>query len=213
VHNSCYVNALAAEALRIANRCAEIVGEPPRRQWTEIAEQMFIPTGPAPDEARIAGEIIYMHEKGWVDEGASVDMFMLGFPFDLPIDRALQKRTYDFYTTKPDRVLSMGVVFKIGQAAFLGDRDGQRKLFDRVLAEQCEPAWGMGVEYTNDTTTCFVTTQAGMLQTVLMAMTGIRFEPGNWTKYEACLPTGWTRIESDRVWLGGRKASLALCPE
>jgi len=37
-----------------------------------------------------------------------------------------------------------------------------------------------------------------------MAFTGIRFEPGNWAKYEACLPEGWTRIEIGRIYLGGQ---------
>lgn len=222
INNSCYVNALAAEALRIATRCADLAGYAPDPRWAEMAEKMFIPMGPAPKESGVDGDIVYMHEAGWVEEGASVDMFMLGFPFDLPFDRDLLRRTYEFYRTLPNKTLSMGVVFMIGDGAFLGDRRWQRELIDRVIAEKCDPVWGMGLEYTGDKTTCFVTTQAGMLQTVLMAMTGIRFEPKDWTKYDACLPDGWSRIEVDRVWLGGKayrleavhgqKASLTYLP-
>jgi hypothetical protein len=145
-------------------------------------------------------------------------MFMLGFPFDLPFERDLLRRTYDFYMTRHVPVLSMGVDFFIGDGAFLGDRIGPKRLFERTMKEKWEPVWGMGLEYSNDKTTCFVTTQAGMLQTVMMAMTGLRFEPGNWTKYNACLPEGWSRIEVDRIYLGhtsyrleavhGQKASL-----
>jgi trehalose/maltose hydrolase-like predicted phosphorylase len=204
VQNSCYVNAIAAEALRIAGKCARLLDRPADPRWERIAGRMFIPTGPAPPESGIDGEIIYMHDAGWIEEGASVDLFMLGFPFDLPFDRPLLERTYAFYAGKYQRVLSMGVVFKIGQAAFIGDRHRQRALFERVISEKCDPVWGMGREYTGDRQTCFVTTQAGMLQTVLMAMTGLRFERDNWAKYPACLPEGWESITVDRMHLGGR---------
>ena len=100
------------------------------------------------------------------------------------------------------------VVFKIGDSAFVGDRKSQRVLFDRTVAETWEPLWGMGREYTHSKSTCFVTTQAGMIQTVLMAMTGIRFDPENWTKYQACLPQGWSRIQVDRIYLGGKSYGL-----
>ena len=36
-----------------------------------------------------------------------------------------------------------------------------------------------------------------------MGMAGLRFEPGNWTKYDACLPEGWSRIQAGRIWLDG----------
>jgi hypothetical protein len=49
-----------------------------------------------------------------------------------------------------------------------------------------------------------------MLQTAMMAFTGIRFEPGNWTKYDACLPEGWSRIEVDRIYLGGKPYRLSV---
>ncbi|MHC4797824.1 MAG: hypothetical protein ACYTF1_14370 [Planctomycetota bacterium] len=208
LNNSCYVNAIAAQALRLGNRCAKLVGEQTRPRWKEIAEKILILTGPAPDTSGIDGHIIYMHEDGWVENRPSVDMFMLGFPFDLPFDRALLRRTYDFYMTIPMKKLSMGVVFFIGDGAFLGDRKGPRELFHRVISEKWEPLWGMGTEYTGETTTCFVTTQAGMLQTVMMGLTGIRFEPNNWTKYKACLPEGWTKIEVDRIYLGGQAYRL-----
>lgn len=208
LHNSCYVNGIAARVLRIAGECATLVGYEADSRWATIADELFVPTGPAPGESEIDGNIIYMHDAGWVEEGASVDMYMLGFPFDLPLERQLLDRTYRFFQTKHDPVLSMGVAFKIGAGAFLGDRAGQRELLDRALNEKWEPTWGMGREYSNASTTCFVTTQAGMLQTVLLAMTGLRFEPDNWTKYPACLPAGWERIECDRIWLRGEPYRL-----
>ena len=93
--------------------------------------------------------------------------------------------------------------FFIGEGAFLGDRVAPRRLIHRVIRETQDPVWGMGTEYSGVGTTCFVTTQAGMLQAVMMGLTGLRFEPGDWAKYPACLPEGWERIEVERIWLGG----------
>lgn len=207
VSNSSYVNALAAEALRIACRCAELAGKRPGESWAGIAERMYIPMGRAPEGSGVIGQVILMHEGGF-EENASVDSFMVGFPFDLPFERDLLRRTYEFAMALKQDVVCMGHCFFAGEAAFVGSREGARALFDRVIDETTEPAWGMGTEYTNADTTCFVTTMGGMLQTAMMAFTGLRFDPGNWTRYEVCLPEGWTKIEVDRIHLGGRAYHL-----
>ena len=207
LHNSTYVNGIAAETLRIADRLADQLDKQPNPRWLAVAERIFIPTGPVPAGSGIDGDILYMHDEGWVDS-ANVDMYMIGFPFDLPFERDLLRRTYDFYLTLPMDVLSMGVVFFIGDGAFLGDRVGQRELFDRTLRDKYEPLWRMGSEYTGTDTTCFVTTMAGMLQTAMMGMTGLRFEPEDWTKYPACLPEGWEKIEVGRIYLQGKPYRL-----
>jgi trehalose/maltose hydrolase-like predicted phosphorylase len=218
VDNSCYVNGLAGLTLGYAAECAKLVGAEADPRWADIAAKMYIPTGAAPADAGIEGDIIWMHEKGWVS-GPSTDMFLIGFPFDLPLDRGLLRRTFAFHSHLPDAdTLSMGVAFIVGDAAFVGDRDAARHWFDRMAAETMEPVWGMGVEYTGSPTACFVTTMGAALQSAMMAFTGIRFEPENWTKYDACLPAGWEKIEVDRIYLGrkpyrleavsGRKATL-----
>lgn len=48
----------------------------------------------------------------------------------------------------------------------------------------------------------------GMLQTAMMAFTGLRFEPNNGTKYEACLPEGGTKIKIDHIYLGAKPYRL-----
>ena len=133
---------------------------------------------------------------------------MIGFPFDLPFDRDLIRRTYEHCMKLDKRVLCMGHAFFTGDAAFVGDRKGARKLLDRIIDETLEPVWGMGTECTTATSTCFITTMGAMLQTAIMAFTGIRFEPEHWTKCDACLPEGWDRIEVGRIYLGGQAYKL-----
>jgi trehalose/maltose hydrolase-like predicted phosphorylase len=206
VNNPCYVNVLSAAALRDAAACAKVAGEKPGPRWAGIARNMFIPRGPAPDDSVVKGEILYNHDGGAKVPGAG--MYMVGFPYDLPFDKELLKRSFDHYYALPVKTLSMGLAYVVGEAAFVGDRKAAREAFNKVIRHLSEPVWGMGTEYSTAKTTCFVTTQGAMIEVALMGFTGIRFEPGNWTKYKACLPEGWEKIEVDQIWLGGKAYSL-----
>jgi len=209
INNSAYVNGVSAQALRYGTACAQLVGEAPDPEWSRIAEKLVIPAGPAPPDSGIDGDIIWMHDKGWVS-GAPTDMFLLGFPFDMPLGQDRLRRTYDFFMSQlgPTERLNMGTALTIGDGTFLGDRDGTYMLVHRLIREESEPVWGMGLEFSGEKTTCFITTMGAMLQTVMMGMTGLRFERDNWLKYDACLPKNWTRIEVDRIRLAGRPYHL-----
>jgi trehalose/maltose hydrolase-like predicted phosphorylase len=219
LNNSAYVNGVSAQALRYGVQCAALVGEQPDPRWSEIADRLVIPAGPAPADSGITGDIIWMHDGGWVS-GAPTDMFMLGFPFDMPLGRERLRRTYDYFMSQlgPTEKLNMGTALTIGDGTFLGDRKGSYVLLHRLISEESEPAWGMGLEYSGEKVTCFTTTMGAMLQTAMMGMTGLRFERDRWLKYDACLPENWVRIEVDRIWLAnqpyrllaehGRKAQL-----
>ncbi len=203
-NNSSYTNGLCAEVLRIACRCAEMIGREPGANWAEIAENLLIPTGPAPGTD---GDIIYLDDAGTAS-GGSTDSFIIGFPFDLPLGRDLLRRTYHHFFSYKEGGICMGHSLHVGDGAFLGDRKGPKWLLHRIIDDTFEPVWGMGTEYTGATDTCFLTTMAGVLQSAMMAFTGIRFDPDNWTKYDACLPDGWKRIEIERIYLGGKAYSL-----
>lgn len=55
---------------------------------------------------------------------------------------------------------------------------------------------------------CFLTTFGSLLQTAMLGFTGIRVNEGDWRKYPASLPTGWSRIEMDRIWVKGEPKRL-----
>jgi trehalose/maltose hydrolase-like predicted phosphorylase len=170
---------------------------------------MFIPTGPAPQGSDVEGDIIYLHEderrRGSFGDS---DIFYIAFPFDLPLGRDLLRRTYYFHRNLEIGRVSMGAVFHAGSAAAAGDRVGAGVFFSNTSQIMSEPVWGMGTEYTNATTTCFLTSMGGLLQVAMMAFTGLRFEPGNWAKYDACLPEGWEKIEIERIYLAGKPYRL-----
>jgi hypothetical protein len=42
----------------------------------------------------------------------------------------------------------------------------------------------------------------------MLGFTGIRVNEGDWRKYPASLPTGWSRIEIDRFWVRGEPKHL-----
>jgi protein-glucosylgalactosylhydroxylysine glucosidase len=38
----------------------------------------------------------------------------------------------------------------------------------------------------------------------MYGFTGMRIAEGDWRKHPVSLPTGWNRIEIDRIWIKGR---------
>jgi len=204
INNSSYVNALCAQALRFACDCARALGHEPDRRWAAVAGSMYIPIGPMPG---FDGDVIYMHDGGF-EEVAPTDSAIIGFPFDLPFELQDLRRTFAYCMKLRFDGLNMGHAFFAGEAAFIGSRELARQWFDCVIDDMWEQPWGMGTEHSTGTETCFVTTMGAMLQSAMMAFTGLRFEPAKWTKYEACLPKGWERIEVDRIYLEGECYSL-----
>jgi hypothetical protein len=55
---------------------------------------------------------------------------------------------------------------------------------------------------------CFLTNYGSLLQTVMLAFTGLRISEGDWRKYPASLPAGWSRIEIDRIFVRGEAKKL-----
>jgi len=55
----------------------------------------------------------------------------------------------------------------------------------------------------------YLMNQASLLMAAMYGFTGLRISEGDWRKYPATLPAGWTRIEIDRVWIGGKQFRMA----
>ncbi len=55
---------------------------------------------------------------------------------------------------------------------------------------------------------CFLTDYGSLLQTAMFGFTGLRISEGDWQKYPASLPEGWSRIEVDRIFVKGEEKKL-----
>jgi len=54
----------------------------------------------------------------------------------------------------------------------------------------------------------YVTSCGSLLLATMFGFTGIRISAGDWRRYPAALPEGWSQIEVDRVWVRGRPKRL-----
>jgi trehalose/maltose hydrolase-like predicted phosphorylase len=55
---------------------------------------------------------------------------------------------------------------------------------------------------------CFLTDFGAMLQAAIIGFTGLRVQDGDWAKYPATLPEGWSSIEVERIWVRGEPKRL-----
>ena len=61
--------------------------------------------------------------------------------------------------------------------------------------------YGITKEYRHYQDGEYLMNHASLIQAVLYGFTGLRIREGNWNKYKATLPEGWTKIEIDRIWI------------
>ena len=93
-------------------------------------------------------------------------------------------------------------------AAFCGERDKAAELFRNAWENYWLEPFGMISEYQSQNYGSYITSFGSMLQSTLLGFTGLRIQAGDWAKYPATLPEGWTKIEVDRVWVRGKPMKL-----
>jgi hypothetical protein len=93
-------------------------------------------------------------------------------------------------------------------AALFGDKAKAAGLFREAWKDGWLEPYGMSRELPSQDYGCFVTNCGALLQTAMLGFTGLRINDGDWRKYPASLPQGWTRIEIDRIWVKGMPKRL-----
>ncbi len=199
VNNNSYVNVICRMVLEAAVSCASMVGAKPPASWARIARSMVIPI----DKAR--NIVLPYDHPGKGREYSLGNMAMLTV-HDPPLNRQLLKNTYD-YEAKLRAQRPQGIGFALdavaATAAFFGYRSEAARLFRESWQNVWVEPYGMIKEAQSEDHACFLTNFGSLLQTAMFGFTGIRAAAPGWAKYPATLPDGWTRIEIDRVWLGG----------
>jgi protein-glucosylgalactosylhydroxylysine glucosidase len=214
VNNNSYMNLICKMVLTAAIRCAQMVGFTAPASWAKIRDALYIPIDPTKN-------IILPYENPPAPNSAEYSVGGIDFltVHDPPISRELVRNTFDAEQAprqRPAGALMGDVPHPIGfavaamaaTAAFLGERDLAGKLFDESWQDSWLAPWGMIQEVSTERYGCFLTDFGSILQTVLLGFTGIRIREGNWAKYPACLPTGWTQIEVDQFWMRGRPVRM-----
>jgi trehalose/maltose hydrolase-like predicted phosphorylase len=216
VDNNAYVNMAATRVLQEAAAFACRLKRPNSDRWKEIAGGMYLPL----DRDR---EIILNHDR-YSPEGkgvaASTPEALAGlFPFNYPVEPALERRTIEFYLGRVDEFVGYPMLSSLlgTYAARIGDRGEALKWFERGYADFIEDPFTETNEFSRKRfpdkprTGPFMANLGGFLMSCLYGLTGLELssaEPSEWFRRPVVLPEGWDAIEVDRLFVRGRSARL-----
>jgi hypothetical protein len=85
-----------------------------------------------------------------------------------------------------------------------GERKEAADLFQLAATEYAAGPFEIPKEYRPYTDGAYVTNNASLLLAAMYGFTGMRIAEGDWRKYPVSLPTGWKRIEIERIWIKGK---------
>jgi protein-glucosylgalactosylhydroxylysine glucosidase len=215
VNNNSYMNLICKMVLAAAIRCAQLAGASASPSWAKIRDAIVLPIDPTRN-------IVLPYDNpppAWA-ENYSVGGLDFLTVHDPPISVELLRNTFAVegspHAGRPAGALMPSVPLTIGfavaamaaTAAFLGQKERAAQLFEASWKESWLEPFGMIREVSSEDYGCFLTDFGSILQTVLLGFTGLRISEGDWAKYPASLPQGWTKIEVDRLWMRGQPTHL-----
>jgi trehalose/maltose hydrolase-like predicted phosphorylase len=204
VNNDAYVNLVCKMVLSAAIHCAQMVGKSAPNSWAKIRNDLVLPI----DKSRNL-LLAYDPPPGSQDSIGATDFLTV---HDAPLDRDLLRNTYRYEESlrraKPGFMIGFAEDAVAATAAYLGEKRRAAELFDESWKSSRLEPFAMIREVPSQDYGCFLTNFGSLLQTTMLGFTGIRINEGDWRKYPASLPTGWTRIEVDRVWVRGEPRRL-----
>ena len=210
--NDAFTLMLAHDVLGRAIAVAEAIGRTPPATWSEVRDNLYLPVR--------SDKVIAAHDDFRVDEpkGATPSPLAGLFPGGYCINEAVERRTLDFYLAHwGDYVGAPMLPALYGVwAARSGDRALALKLFEEGYGAYDAGRFHQCLEYRPDHPDSqtaagpFFANLGGMLLGLLFGFTGLdaKGDPGRWPDRPVILPDGWNSISVERIWLGGRAASL-----
>jgi len=213
VSNAAYMNLVCKMVITASIRCAQMVGAHAPTSWSKIRDALALPI----DNSK---KIVQPYDNPPSPSSNSYSTGQMDFltVHDAPIDIELLRRTHAFEETirRGRQASSPGAGIPIGfaeaaisaTAAFLGETRRALELFHQSWRSVWLDPFGMIREGPLQDYGCFLTNYGSLLQTVMLGFTGLRVSEGDWLKYPASLPAGWSRIEIDRIFVRGEAKKL-----
>ena len=214
INNASYMNLACKMVMAAAARCAQMVGETAPESWRRVREGFVLPIDKAKNIVLPYDSPPEAHSRAY--SRGQVDFLVV---HDVPLSVKLVRDTHDFEESlygRPTGALMPTSDFSIGfacaalaaSAAFVGEKRRAAELF----AQSWKPSWlepfGMIRETPLQDYGCFVTNYGSFLQTAMLGFTGLRINEGDWAKYPASLPQGWSKIEIERIFVKGEPKRL-----
>jgi trehalose/maltose hydrolase-like predicted phosphorylase len=228
VSNDSMVNLLCRMVMSDAIAAAGELDETPPPEWSRIEKAIYIPEDPARklvEPFSQDGPLLYFNEPKNRYEAVDLrehpeaytlnNTQMLVF-HDPPLGQTLYRNTWAYEESLrvkrepspsvPGSVRSPG--FSIPPlaacAAMFGERKEAADLFQLAATEYAAGPFEIPKEYRPYTDGAYVTNNASLLLAAMYGFTGMRIAEGDWRKYPVSLPTGWKRIEIERIWIKGK---------
>lgn len=203
VDNDAFTNAAVRSCLLIAERAAQIVGEPAAPEWREIADRMYVP---------------YDHERGIHLEfdgydgqmTKQADVELLAFPLEYATDPNQVARDLDFYgaVIDPDGPAMSFSVYAILSAQLGRANQAYAYLRHSFIPNTRPPFWSFSETPTNNEF-FFCTGIGGALQTLLFGFTGLRLREGYFS-LRPILPDHWPALRLRNLFISGARTDLEI---
>ncbi len=215
VSNVSYMNLACKMVMTAAIRCARMVGLSAPGSWSKVRDSFVLPTDKAKNIV-----LPYDNPPPPANRAYSLDQLDFLTVHNPPISEELLKSTHTFEDTvrrqrvaasrSGERDFSIGFAeaAEAATAAFAGDRRQALDLFQQSWRNVWLEPFGMIRETPSQDYGCFLTNFASLLQTVMFGFTGLRISEDDWRKYPASLPSGWSRIEIERIYVKGETKRL-----
>jgi protein-glucosylgalactosylhydroxylysine glucosidase len=213
VDNAAFTNMSAVLVLRDAIQAAEKLGRAVNPCWGRIAEAIVLPK---------KGDVIVSHDgfRRNEEKGGTPDPLMGVFPLGFDMEPEVEAATLEFYLNLRQGYIGSPMLSALYGvwAAYTGDRRLSAQLMEDGYGRFCVDRFMQTLEYRLDVfpeeprAGPFFANMGGFLLSLLTGFTGL--QPGwgdvkSWPRRAVMLPEGWTAIEVERVWIGGRPYKLA----
>ena len=206
--NSAFTNMAAAVVLRDAIDAAEKLGRTANPEWALIADAIVLPK---------AGKVIVSHDGFQPDEekGGTPDPLMGVFPLGFGMDPEVQAATLKYYLDLREGYIGSPMLSALYGvwAAYAGDRALSAELMEDGYGQFCVGRFMQTLEYRQDVfpeqprAGPFFANLGGFLLSLITGFPGLQPGWGNaegWARRPVILPEGWSGIEIERIWIGGR---------
>ncbi len=228
VDDDSHLNLLCKMALDAAVRASRILDIAAPPAWDKAAKAMYIPV----DERKgvilpFSPETLTLRFEGRIDRdqavanaptagGYTINSTQILFFHDPPIAPELYRRTWEYEETLrsvrspepslPASARAPGFTTPplAAMSAFFGDRRKALDLSHLAMTEYALEPYLISKEYRPYRDGNYLMNQASLLMAAMYGFTGLRISDGDWKKYPATLPSTWTRIEIDRLWIRGK---------
>jgi trehalose/maltose hydrolase-like predicted phosphorylase len=205
VDNDAFTNVSVRNALQIALRAAEILGEPAPREWSEIADKMYIPY-----DAEHARHLEFDGYDGRVTKQADVEL--LAYPLEYTMDHGQIERDLDYYGTviDPHGPAMSFSVYSIVSAQLGRGQDAYEFLKKSFVPNTKQPFWSFSETPTNNEY-FFCTGAGGALQAFLFGFSGLRLREDH-IVLGPILPRHWRALRLRGLFVQGARTDIEIEP-